>query len=464
MKRMMKFGMLAVLATAGIERGEAASEEGKPKDFPLAVSLEVKPRLIAYLKVRQTQTKELASKYGKVIDAQLNKAADAGDLKTAAAFQGERERLDALDKAFAKELEDPVSGAREGATLSELDTSAPEALVALRKIWTTERQKIRAKLDEELQQSLKKLETDLTKARDFKNAKEILAYRESLLSSSPVSTATAKDAEKTTSPNSVMTGGSSASASATVESPFENSLGMRFVPVPIIGGPTNGQRVLVSIWETRVKDYEAFVRKNREIKWPNPPFPQKSSHPAVNVSWDEAVAFCAWLTENEREKGLLSKEEIYRLPSDHEWSCAVGIGAKENAEASPMSKNRKNDGEFPWGAGFPPPSGSGNYNGEETDGDPLVQLAPIAGYNDGFIHTSPVGSFNPNRYGLYDLGGNVWEWCQDWLIPNKTKIFRGGAYIWNSEPALLSSNRGGDVADKQIQVVGFRGVIAPIQK
>ncbi len=453
-----------VIITAGAMGFPAAAEESGKREFSLAVKLEVQPLLLAYLKARQAQTKELASKYARVLEARLAKAADAGDLNTAAAFQGEKKKLDGLGKVFAGELENPALAARAGAALPDLEAGTPGGLVALRQIWTNEWLKIRAKLDRELQQSLKKLETDLTKARDFEHAKEILAYRESLLSNSPAASAAAaaKNPQGTASPASGMKNG--ATASATMESPFENSLGMRFVPVPIAGGPTNGHRVLFSIWETRVKDYAVFVRKNRDIDWPDPPFPQKSNHPAVNVSWNEAVAFCAWLTDLDREEGLLGREEAYRLPTDHEWSCAVGIGARENAAASPISKSRKNEGVFPWGAGFPPPSGSGNYNGEEADGDPQVPLSPIAGYDDGFVHTSPVGSFQPNRFGLYDLGGNVWEWCQDWQIPNEKRILRGAAFIWNSPIALLSSNRGGQLADKQLHSAGFRVVIAPIQK
>ena len=66
------------------------------------------------------------------------------------------------------------------------------------------------------------------------------------------------------------------------------------------------------------------------------------------VSWDDATAFCAWLTERERKAGKLSANERYRLPSDHEWSCGVGIGGREDAAMLPVQKDRKLQGVFPW--------------------------------------------------------------------------------------------------------------------
>lgn len=94
----------------------------------------------------------------------------------------------------------------------------------------------------------------------------------------------------------------------------ENSLGMKFVYVRETG-------VFFSIW-TRVKDYRLFVEATKR-EWEKPSFQQTDEDPVVNVSWEDATAFCEWLTEKERKAGLISTSQNYRLPSDREWSAAM---------------------------------------------------------------------------------------------------------------------------------------------
>src|SRR5205823_521731 len=128
----------------------------------------------------------------------------------------------------------------------------------------------------------------------------------------------------------------------------------------------------------------------------------------VNVSWGEAQAFCLWLTEREsrgRGTGNLPPGWRYRLPSDHEWSCAVGIGEREEPARSPAEKSEEFQDSFPWGHTWPPPPSVGNYSGEEADGHETWQAqSMISGYRDDFAYTAPVGSFAVNRFGLFDLG------------------------------------------------------------
>jgi len=290
---------------------------------------------------------------------------------------------------------------------------------------------------------------------------------------------------------------------ATHVSPFVNGLGLEFVPVP------GKEGVWMARTETRVRDFRAYASEmgyrqqggafvlsfeegqptwslEETASWENPGFAQEEGHPVVCVSWEEARAFCDWISK--QEEGL-----SYRLPTDAEWSAAVG-----------------NAGKYPWGDAWPAPEGVGNYSGREffaeledrgalgislqrveADGDfslpngtksaalvvstrdegpgasagiqagdvilklngaeiddhehfaasirtlragsdavvevyraerrqelrvVLGSTASLRGaypHHDGYQFTSPAGSFAENGFGFFDLGGNVWEWCED---------------------------------------------------
>jgi formylglycine-generating enzyme required for sulfatase activity len=248
-------------------------------------------------------------------------------------------------------------------------------------------------------------------------------------------------------------------ATATKDAPFINSLGMKFVPVPITGGPANEQRVLFSIWETRVQDYEAFI-KATDRQWSKPSFAHDASHPALNVNWLDSTAFCEWLNRRERAEGGLGAASVYRLPADHEWSCAAGIGEREEASQSPQEKSGRVEGAYPWGSAWPPPGNSGNLRGDEA-GPPPTSADALPGYRDPFAKSSPVGQFSPNSLGLYDLAGNAREWCEDWFDRAQTgKMLRGSGYQDGNEAVLRSSFRHREGMGSRFAYNGFRVVLA----
>jgi serine/threonine protein kinase len=216
---------------------------------------------------------------------------------------------------------------------------------------------------------------------------------------------------------------------------WTNTLGMGFTGVP--GAPA------FSIWETRVQDYQAFATATGR-SWPKPSFAQGPTHPAVNVSWDDAQAFCQWLTTKDRAEGKLSASQEYRLPTDAEWSVAVGLGNERGS--SPKDKDNKIKDVYPWGTRWPPPQGAGNYHSN-------LRV-------DAFDNTSPAGSFPPNKFGLYDLGGNVWEWCSDEYSPSsRSRVLRGGSWRNDVQDFLLSSYRSSSTPGNRYADFGFRCVL-----
>ena len=129
--------------------------------------------------------------------------------------------------------------------------------------------------------------------------------------------------------------------------------------------------------------------KRDGTSWQNPGFDQNVDHPVVNVSWNDAVAYIAWLNQNIGSN--------YRLLTEAEWEYAARSGGKRH--------------KYGWGSNDSP---EGNIAGDEVKREFPKRSWPVwDGYDDGYVFTSPVGSFNANELGLYDMTGNVWEWCQD---------------------------------------------------
>lgn len=229
----------------------------------------------------------------------------------------------------------------------------------------------------------------------------------------------------------------------------ENSLGMRFVPVP-------GTPVWFCVWETRVRDYQVFVNATQRF-WEKTSFPQGPTHPAVNVSWDDAQAFCQWLTAKERAAGQLKPGQKYRLPTDLEWSAALGLRNERGAD--PHERGNASPAVFPWGKTWPPPAQAGNYCDRQAASRHTDWLV-IPGYDDGYAETAPVGSYKPNDYGLYDLGGNAWEWCEDWCDGEQTRrVLRGASWYDYDRESLSAACRNSAAANSRFSNRGFRVVV-----
>jgi hypothetical protein len=233
--------------------------------------------------------------------------------------------------------------------------------------------------------------------------------------------------------------------------PWENSLGMKFVPLGAI---------YFCVWDTRVSDYDAFcAATGRACKKPD--FQQSPADPVVLVSWNDAEAFCKWLTQKEAQEGTLEEGQAYRLPTDVEWSAACGLPPEGGA--TPEERDGKLRGIYPWGTAWPPPAGSGNF-ADKTAGRRGGKI--IEGYNDGWEATSPAGSFPPNRLGLYDMSGNVWQWVEDGYRDGAVNtrdwgVLRGGSWGTSSRSELESGYR--NVVDRNDRdvIYGFRCVLVP---
>jgi eukaryotic-like serine/threonine-protein kinase len=90
-----------------------------------------------------------------------------------------------------------------------------------------------------------------------------------------------------------------------------------------------------------------MVRQQEGATWNEPGFVQGPTYPVVGVNWDDAEAFCSWLTKQEHATKVLSEELHYRLPTDTEWSIAVGLDHEDGT--TPKEKSGKITGVYPWG-------------------------------------------------------------------------------------------------------------------
>ena len=210
--------------------------------------------------------------------------------------------------------------------------------------------------------------------------------------------------------------------------------------------------------------YEVTQAEYLAVMGNNPSYFQGGNLPVEKVTWYDAVAYCVALTARERSAGRLPAGYGYRLPTESEWEYACRAGTTT-----------------PFHYGNELRSGMANFYG--YDEYPPCGTSPYwyCCYNPSGIflgRTTSVGSYAPNAWGLYDLHGNVFEWCQDWYAPypggavsdpqgaptGSRRVHRGGFWYFGAY-GCRSAYRYGDGRDPSDRHdgLGFRVVLAPGQ-
>ena len=183
--------------------------------------------------------------------------------------------------------------------------------------------------------------------------------------------------------------------------------------------------------------------------WKNPGFPQEESHPVVCVSFTDAQAYCAWLSK-------LEGGAAYRLPTEAEWEYVARAGT-----TSYFSFGNVYRGQIHQHANL------GNVELEQAFPDRvrrqwLVDVAKDP--PDKHVFTAPVGSYQANPWGFFDLHGNVWEWCQDRYLDTAYAAYNRGGYQEVRKRAIDPLNLEKTAADGEWRVIrGGSWFNAPVQ-
>jgi formylglycine-generating enzyme required for sulfatase activity/pimeloyl-ACP methyl ester carboxylesterase len=276
----------------------------------------------------------------------------------------------------------------------------------------------------------------------------------------------------------------------------KNTLGMKLVPIPpgrfTMGSPVSevGRELQetpheveltkgfsISAHEVTVGQFQQFVKDTKyqtdgerdgkgaygineagkiedmhaKFTWKSPGFEQTDEHPVVNVSWSDAKAFCKWLSAKEKKS--------YRLPTEAEWEYACRANTKTA-----------------YAHGDDPEGLTTNGNGADATARAKYPRWSIGiKGKDGYVFTAPVGQFKPNAFGLFDMHGNVWEWCEDWYEPNsypkekqvdptgpakgQAKVQRGGGWSSDAKRLRSAARIGRDPVAYRGCYLGFRVVL-----
>jgi formylglycine-generating enzyme required for sulfatase activity len=198
--------------------------------------------------------------------------------------------------------------------------------------------------------------------------------------------------------------------------------------------------------DTRAAAAAPWWRQVFGVDWRHPEGPHsdvaaRMDHPVIHVSWTDARAYCRWAGN--------------RLPTEAEWEYAARGGLEQR--------------RFPWGDALTP---GGEHRMNVWQGTfPTLNTA-----EDGYLATAPVDAFPPNAYGLYNMTGNVWEWCADWFSrtyhragprdnplgppSGEQRVMRGGSYLCHASYCrrYRCAARSGNAPDSTSGNLGFRCV------
>jgi formylglycine-generating enzyme required for sulfatase activity len=176
--------------------------------------------------------------------------------------------------------------------------------------------------------------------------------------------------------------------------------------------------------------YDAETKKfaqKPEYTWRNPGFAQTDAHPVLNVSWNDAKAYCAWLSAKEGK--------TFRLPTEAEWEYAARAGTKTRYHTGDADASLE-----------------GYANVADARAKKIFPDWTTFAFDDEFPFTAPVGQFKANGFGLHDMIGNAWEWCEDGsdtkayqrgdckdplVAEGASRVLRGGS--WGSSPGFCRS-------------------------
>ena len=197
---------------------------------------------------------------------------------------------------------------------------------------------------------------------------------------------------------------------------------------------------------------KAWQSRRPEYNWRTPSFDQTDEHPAVQLTWNDGTAFCDWLTDKEGVR--------YTLPTEAQWEYACRAGTTTEywvGEDPEQQRDIGNVTDTSFNEQF-------SFQGNAVD------------FDDGHVFTAPVMTYRANPFGIYDMCGNVWEWCSDWWAADsyptsklsdpvgppsgEERVFRGGSFRKCIFRAYSSSNRSSRTPDFCFADAGFRVVLA----